>query len=308
VTSDGEHIDFTPANQRGPAAPLGVRWIHGSVSSKHNTDPDLQVHWYDEHTVILRQNKAIDYEAPFIFLLFGDDRAVLVDTGATEDPAFLPLRATVDEVMAAWQEEHAREDYRLVVLHTHSHGDHVAGDGQLLDRPRTVVVPAGATEAYAYLGLTEDLDRPARLDLGGRVLDCIASPGHDAAAITFYDAFTGLMLTGDTLYPGRLYVRDWGAFAATVERLLAFAEEHPVSHLLGCHIEMTTTPGLDYPIRTTYQPDEPPLEMSVSQLRDLHRAVEAIADRPGRYVYPEFVIHHLGASGGLGPAGLADHP
>ena len=50
---------------------------------------------------------------------------------------------------------------------------------------------------------------------------------------------TGLLLTGDTLYPGRLYVRDWAAFAATVGRLLAFAEDYPVRHLLGGHIEMT---------------------------------------------------------------------
>ena len=40
---------------------LDVRWIHGSPSSKHNTDPDIQVYVYDEHTVILRQNMAIDY-------------------------------------------------------------------------------------------------------------------------------------------------------------------------------------------------------------------------------------------------------
>ena len=56
---------------------LNVQWIHGSPSSKHNTDPDLQIHWYDQNTVILRQNKAIDYEAPFLFLLFGAVGVVL---------------------------------------------------------------------------------------------------------------------------------------------------------------------------------------------------------------------------------------
>jgi glyoxylase-like metal-dependent hydrolase (beta-lactamase superfamily II) len=48
-----------------------------------------------------------------------------------------------------------------------------------------------------------------RLDLGVRALTCIASPGHDAAAVTFYDAYAGLLLIGDTVYPGRLYVEDW---------------------------------------------------------------------------------------------------
>jgi hypothetical protein len=51
-----------------------------------------------------------------------------------------------------------------------------------------------------------------------------------------------------------LNVRDWPAFVATIDRLIAFADTHPVSHVLGCHIEMTTTPGVDYPIRTVYHP------------------------------------------------------
>jgi hydroxyacylglutathione hydrolase len=231
-----------------------------------------------------------------MFVLFGDARAVLIDTGATESPELFPLRATVDGLITQWLERHPRTDYELVVLHTHSHGDHVAGDGQFVDRPDTTVVPAGASEAYAYLGLTADLDRLGHLDLGRRVLDCIASPGHDEAAVTFYDPRTGLLLTGDTVYPGRLYVRDWPAFVATIERLNAFAETHPVSHVLGCHIEMTTTPGKDYPIRTVYQPDEPPLELSVGHLRDLRAAIEELGDRPGRYVYDDFIIYHLDAA------------
>jgi len=276
------------------ARPLGVDWIHGSVSAKHNTDPDIQVHWHDEHTAVMRQNKAVDYEAPFMFLFFGDARAVLIDTGATEDLEFFPLRTTVDSLITEWLGQHPRDGYDLVVLHTHTHGDHVAGDGQFSDRARTTVVPASLPDCYDFLDLTTDLDRPARLDLGGRVVDCIASPGHDEAAISFYDASTGFLLTGDTVYPGRLYVRDWPAFVATIDRLVAFADQHPVSHVLGCHIEMTTSPGVDYPIRTIYQPDEPPLEMSVAQLRDVQRAVAEIGDGVGRHVYPDFVIHHLG--------------
>jgi hydroxyacylglutathione hydrolase len=277
------------------AAPLGVEWIHGSVSAKHNSDPDIQVHWYDEHTVILRQNKAINYEAPFMFLLLGDTRAVLIDTGATASPEFFPLRTVVDGLMAQWLARHPREDYRLVVLHSHAHHDHTAGDGQFAGRPGTTVVGAHLDTVSDFLGLTTDLDQPARLDLGGRVLDCIASPGHHPAAVTYYDAHTGFLLTGDTVYPGRLYVEDWRAFVATIDRLIAFAESHPVTHVLGCHIEMSTTPGVDYPVRTTFQPDEPPLEMTVDHLRDIRRALAEIGARPGRHVYPEFVIDHVGS-------------
>ncbi|MFD8081061.1 hypothetical protein ACFV4F_05110, partial [Kitasatospora sp. NPDC059722] len=109
--------------------PLDVRWIHGSPSAKHDTGPEIQVHAYDEHTVVLRQNKAVHYEAPFLYLLFGAERAVLLDTGATADAAHFPLRAVVDEQIGAWLARHPRDGYGLLVLHTHPHGDHVAGGG-----------------------------------------------------------------------------------------------------------------------------------------------------------------------------------
>lgn len=248
-----------------------VDWIHGSLSAKHNTDPDLQVYGYDEHTVILRQNMAINYEAPFLFLLFGNTRAVLVDTGATESADFLPVRRTVDGLVERWLADHPRDDYPLLVLHTHGHGDHVAGDAQFADRPDTVLVPADRSSAWEFFGFDEDPDKVARVDLGGRVLECLATPGHHEAAVTFYDPHTGFLLTGDTVYPGRLYVFDWAAFGRTVDRLIAFADARPVSHVLGCHIEMTTRPGVDYPIRTTRQPGEPPPHLTVRHPRGARR-------------------------------------
>ena len=78
---------------------LDVGWIHGSEAAKYNTDPDIQVHACDEHTYILRQNMAVHYEAPFMFLLFGGSRALLLDTGATANPQFFPLRRTVDWII-----------------------------------------------------------------------------------------------------------------------------------------------------------------------------------------------------------------
>ena len=269
---------------------LDVEWIHGSPSAKHNTDPDVQVHAYDEHTFILRQNMAVNYEAPFLFLLVGNTRAVLVDTGATDSAEFFPLRRVVDDLVRRWLDGHPRDGYPLLVLHTHAHGDHVAGDAQFTDRPDTTVVGADLNSAWAYFGFTDDPDGVARVDLGDRVLECLATPGHHEAAVTYYDPHTGFLLTGDTVYPGRLYVEDWAAFGRTIDRLIGFADIRPVTHVLGCHIEMTKEPGVDYPVLTTYQPDEPPLQMSVGQLRDIRRAIDGIGDQPGRHAFPDFVI------------------
>ena len=87
IANNSNQPNFT----RLEAAPgsLDVKWIHGSVSAKHNSDPDIQVHAYNEHTFILRQNMAVHVEAPFMFLIFGRDRAILLDTGATRSPLFL---------------------------------------------------------------------------------------------------------------------------------------------------------------------------------------------------------------------------
>ena len=271
---------------------LDVAWIHGSAAAKYNTDPDIQVHASDEHTFILRQNMAVSYEAPFMFLLFGATRAVLLDTGATADSRYFPLRRTVDEIMGTWLAGHPHpDDYGLLVLHTHSHSDHTAADHQFEGRPHTEVIGAKREPAWDHLGFTGAPDAVAELDLGGgRVLDCLATPGHHQAAITYYDRYTGILFTGDTVYPGRLYVFDWPEFVRTIDRLADFCAQRPVSHLLGCHIEMTRTPGVDYPVGWTYQPDETPLELTTEHLLQIQATLKEHGFQRDRYVLPQLIV------------------
>ena len=269
---------------------LDVRWHAGWPSPKHDTAPEIQVHRYEPNTVILRQNKSVHYEGPFLFLLLGDERALLLDTGATPEPEFFPLRRTVDALVAEWLGVNPRDGYHLLVSHTHGHGDHVAADGQFADRQDTTVVGAALDDVVEFFGLDGWPDGTAELDLGGRVLDVIPGPGHQDAAVVFHDRRTGVLLTGDSLYPGRLYVRDWAAFAATVDRLAAFCRTRRVTHVLGCHIEMSTA-GTDYPLGTTYQPDEPPLQLPVDQVDALRRAVDEIDGRPGVHHRGRFIVH-----------------
>ena len=282
------NIDFAD----GAGVPnMDVAWIHGSEAAKYNTDPDIQVHACDEHTYILRQNKAVHYEAPFMFLLFGAAKAVLLDTGATANPGFFPLRRTVDEIIDGWLAEHPHPgDYGLLVLHTHGHGDHTAADGQFTGRPNTVLVGAARDAVWPYFGFDTEPESVAEVGLGGRVLDCLGTPGHHNAAVTFYDRYTGILFTGDTVYPGRLYVFDWPAFARSIDRLAGWCAHRPVSHLLGCHIEMTRTPGQDYPVGWTYQPDEPPLQLTPDHLAQIQSTLKAHDGEPGRYVLPEMII------------------
>lgn len=282
-------VDFTID---APVQAIDVSWIHGSESAKHNDDPDIQVHEYDEHTYLLRQNMAVNYEGPFLFLLFGNDRAVLIDSGATASADYFPLRRVVDDLINGWLSTHPRPGYGLLVVHTHAHGDHIAGDSQFKDRGDTVVVNAERPEAWAFFGFDADASRTAQIDAGGRILHCLATPGHHRAAVTFYDPYTGLLFTGDTVYRGRLYVEDWAAFSDSLDRLIEFAATHRVSHVLGCHIEMTTQPGVDYPVRTTYQPDEPPLQMTADHLRRVRAALLHITERGGSHRFGDFIIEY----------------
>ena len=66
--------------------PNDKHWNHGSDNCSMNTDPAIEVHSYSPTSFILRQNKCLSYEAPFMYVFIGDDRALLIDTGATENP------------------------------------------------------------------------------------------------------------------------------------------------------------------------------------------------------------------------------
>jgi hydroxyacylglutathione hydrolase len=272
---------------------LDVRWDHGSPTRRQNRDPAIQVHAVDEHTYILRQNMAVHREAPFMYLFFGNERALLLDTGSTKDPAKFPLRTTIDDLINSWlQHRDGRpgQPYTLVVAHTHAHYDHFYGDVQFADRPDTIVVGTDLAAVRDIFGYSEWPNQIVPFDLGGRVLQVLGGPGHEEAAIIVYDPWTGFLVTGDTVYPGRLYIKDPLAFVATLERAVDFTNTRPVTHVMGCHVEMTRTPGKDYPMGAIHQPDEAPLPMTVQQLVAVRDAARTTVDQPGVHTYNDFIL------------------
>jgi hydroxyacylglutathione hydrolase len=265
-------------------------WIHGSSPCSANTDPPIQVHQVDADTFILRQNKCVNYEAPFIYLLFGQTKVLMLDSGATSDPARFPIRATVQTLIGKVLAARGQASIALVVSHSHSHGDHVAGDGQFTGQPNTTVVQPSAAAVQTFFGFTSWPNQTVNFDLGGRVLQIIGIPGHEAAHIAIYDPNTRWLLTGDTLYPGRLYIRDWAAYRASVARLVVFTQTHPFSYVMGTHVEMSSTPRVDYPVGTTFQPKEHVLQLAPSQLTELNDALIMLGGTPTRQVHDAFII------------------
>ena len=266
------------------AGVLPAKWATGGPNCLEL--PAWQVHEYNPDFYILRQSGCVHYEKPFLYLLFGRDQALLVDTGAGEPGT----AAVVGKLIAAWAEREEREAPELIVSHSHSHGDHTAGDAEFEGKPGVRFVaaePEALGEAFGIAAWPTDV---GRVDLGERVIDVVPIPGHDKASVAYYDRRTGVLLTGDSLYPGRLYVRDWAAFAASTRRLVEFTEGKIVTYVLGAHIEQRRQPYRDYVVRTAYQPEEHALELERAHLLELDAACRKLGDTVERVAYPAFTI------------------
>ena len=231
--------------------------------------PPFHVHAYNPAFFILRQSGCTHFEKPFLYLVLGTREAMLIDTGAGNADA----APCVDDILRDDAARAGRAPLPLLVVHSHGHSDHVAGDAAFRDRPGVRLVDATDPAVIRFFGLSGWPDGAAEYDLGSRILDVFPIPGHGPASLAFYDRRTGILLTGDVVYPGRLYVRDDAAFRASIDRLVAFTAARDVTHVLGCHIENSSTPFVDYPEGTMHQPDEHVLELGRAHLLEVQAAL-----------------------------------
>lgn len=186
------------------------------------------------------------------YLITGSKRAVLFDTGmGIGDVKKLTSQLT---------------QLPIVVMNSHTHGDHVGGNWQFdtiygmdTDFTRTSAkgssaqakeeiqpseicgsLPAGF-DAKTYVTrpwkISKYIHDGEQIDLGGRSLQVVATPGHTPDAICLFDQANGLLFTGDTYYPGTIYLfapeTDLDAYNKSVNRLAALAPQ--VKTVLGAH-------------------------------------------------------------------------
>ena len=276
-------------------APVSAKMASGAPPLQHwidGTDANevaMQVQQIDEDSFVIRQSVLTNFEAPFLYLLFGQDRALLIDSGA----GGLQIRPTIERLIADWQERNGGRPIHLVVAHSHSHGDHHAGDAEFADRADTQVVGLDAQDVAAFFGISDWPNGLGHYDLGRRKITVIPTPGHEPAHVMFYDASTRLLFSGDMIYPGRLYYpRDrFETFKASADRLATFAKSHPIRALLGAHIEMTDTPGEDYPMRAPSHPAEHGLALPASVIGEVQRALDSSAKPPEIERHADFILY-----------------
>ncbi len=154
------------------------------------------------------------------YLIEGRDRAVLFDTGL----GIGDIKAVVNQLTAL----------PVLVVNSHEHFDHIGGDRQfaevaVADSPAALARLARGTGNLAgqitsetvWKALPPGFDkaryetppiRPTRrlsdgerIELGGRTLEVILTPGHTPGSLCLLDRGRRLLFTGDTLYPADLY-------------------------------------------------------------------------------------------------------
>lgn len=160
------------------------------------------------------------------YLIVGQRRALLIDAGATARDIH-PVLARLTALP-------------VTVIPTHLHFDHTKGLSHfssvaLIDLPQTRArVRDGVVRLgrYQYIGsdsprfrVSEWVRPGGEIDLGGRHVRVLSTPGHTASSISIYAPADGLLFTGDLIYPTTLYAfmpdSSLSAYQATAERLLA---------------------------------------------------------------------------------------
>jgi len=249
---------------------MDLHWDQGAADCSKVSLPPLQVHPYNQQTYILRQNLCSTCEAPFLYLLIGSTKVLLIDTGDVADSQKMPLAKTVLELLPS----SGSEKLPLLVVHSHRHLDHRAGDGQFQNLPNVQVVGYEVEKVKEFYKFTQWPNGVAQIDLGNRIVDVIPSPGHNETEVSFYDRQTGLFFSGDFLIPGRLLIDDTPTELATVQRVADFVRDRPVSFVLGGHIEKNAAGEL-LPWEPTYHPSEHVLQLTKADLLALPAAVHS---------------------------------
>ena len=269
---------------------LPAEWNIGAGDCIASSQPPLQVHAYEAQTFILRQNPCASFEANFMYLLIGSDKALLIDTGAIEDRKTMPLAKTILDLLP----DKDGKKLPLLVTHTHRHSDHRAGDPQFASLPSVQVVPFDLEGVRAFFGFSEWPNGIAHVDLGGRTVDVIPTPGHNQTHVAFYDDRTGILFSGDFLMPARLLIDDAKAYRESALRIIDFLKTRPLTHILGGHIELNAA-GRAFRFGSHWHPNEHRLELAREDLAALPAALEHFN---GFYApYPNYIltnpIHNL---------------
>lgn len=282
--------------------PWASAWSEGSENCSAHPQLPLETHEYNSRTFVLRESLCSTWEGPFMYLLIGDTKALLIDTGDVADAKQMPLAQTVLRMVA----QYGSAGLPLLVVHTHRHLDHRSADPQFERLPNVRVVGYDLASVRKFFGFAHWPQGHAQIDLGNRIVDVLPAPGHEATHLVFYDRNTTLLFSGDFMLPGRLLIDDSTADLLSARRVAEFVSDKPVNAVLGGHIEEDVD-GRLFPWESTFHPRERSLPMGRSDLLALPGALQGFNgfySRSGTFVMLN-PIHNLIAIAAAVLIGLA---
>jgi glyoxylase-like metal-dependent hydrolase (beta-lactamase superfamily II) len=259
---------FSAANAQSPSSGSSLvtpDWCRKLPRPEYSHLERIPIHddWFEVYRVaprVLAIYEPHQWEETVMYLVEGRQRALLIDTGM----GIGDLHALVAQLTTL----------PVLVVNTHTHADHTGGNWQFpaianLDTPFTRTKAKGSTEIRSELepgklcGAVPKAFNPATyatrpwqtsrwlhdgdtIDLGGLTLTVLSTPGHTPDSLCLFDPASGLLFTGDTYYPGPIYVfgpgSDPAAYQNSVDRLAALAPR--VRLVLGAHNAPGTPPAI----------------------------------------------------------------
>lgn len=210
----------------------------------------------DENTYIISEYR--HWEETHCYLLNGAERSLLIDTG-------LGICNIYDEVVKLTEKP-------VIAVATHVHWDHVGGHRYFPDfyahkeelawlngafplsaeTVREMVVdrcdlPEGfdVSDYTMFQGApTRVLEDGDTIDLGGRTVTVLHTPGHSPGHMCFWEADTGYLFTGDLVYKDTLFAyypsTDPIAYLASLEKLAAL----PAKRVFPAHHSLEIKPEI----------------------------------------------------------------
>jgi glyoxylase-like metal-dependent hydrolase (beta-lactamase superfamily II) len=197
--------------------------------------------WFEVNTLaqdlhaILEPNHA---EEVISYLIVGGERAVLLDTGMGIGNIHHLVREITDKpitvVNSHYHWDHVGDNHRFSHIAVHT------AEAHLLEQepPEETLGEAMRTENFwgpmppdfdptDYHILPSKADQLVEdediLELGGRRLQVLHTPGHSPGSICLLSAEEGLLFTGDTVYAGPLYIQledsDFHTYHESMKRL-----------------------------------------------------------------------------------------
>jgi glyoxylase-like metal-dependent hydrolase (beta-lactamase superfamily II) len=183
-------------------------------------DDEVVFRQLDEHTWIGNGHRVYNES---LYIVEGNDRALLIDAGT-----YIP---GLDKIVAKITSK------PVTMILTHAHGDHVGGVGPFaevyMNAGDMTIVPHNMPN---YTGQIKYLNDGEVIDLGGREIEVIFTPGHTAGSTTFFDKAKHYGFSGDAFGSTNLLVFiNLSTEMYTAERIEEYMKKNDIHFLFPGH-------------------------------------------------------------------------